>query len=103
MIRLGDGTEESHKRMLAAIDELWRYSGELFIAAPYEKELGIDVESLKYEWSKKVKVVFDEATLAIPLGVFMQTGGKTGTHTEHLGYILSDLQYMQRAYPGCDW
>jgi ring-1,2-phenylacetyl-CoA epoxidase subunit PaaC len=61
------------------------------------------VISLKYEWSKKIKTVFDEATVAIPSGVFMQAGGKTGTHSEHLGYILSDLQYMQRAYPGCEW
>lgn len=103
VIRLGDGTEESHNRMLKAIDELWRYTGELFVPAPYEKEHGIDVASLKYEWSKKVKTIFDEATLAIPANVYMQTGGKVGIHTENLGFILSDLQYMQRAYPGCEW
>lgn len=103
VIRLGDGTEESRNRMMTAIDELWRYTGELFIAAPYETELGIDLASLKTEWDNKVKAVMEEATLPVPEKVFMQTGGKTGTHTEQLGYILSDLQYMQRAYPGCEW
>ncbi|HRF18052.1 MAG TPA: phenylacetate-CoA oxygenase subunit PaaI, partial [Chitinophagaceae bacterium] len=90
-------------RMLTAIDELWRYTGELFIAAPYEIELNIDLASLKTEWDNKVKAVMEEATLPVPEKLFMQTGGKTGTHTEQLGYILSDLQYMQRAYPGCEW
>lgn len=103
VIRLGDGTEESRNRMLSAIDELWRYTGELFIPAPYEIELSIDLASLKTEWDNKVKAVMEEATLPVPEKLFMQTGGKTGTHTEQLGYILSDLQYMQRAYPGCEW
>jgi ring-1,2-phenylacetyl-CoA epoxidase subunit PaaC len=103
VIRLGDGTEESHKRMMAAIEELWRYTGELFIPAPYETESGIDLASLRTEWDKKVKAVMEEATLPVPEKVFMQTGGKTGAHTEQLGFILSDLQYMQRTYPGCEW
>lgn len=103
VIRLGDGTEESHSRMLAAIDEIWRYTGELFIPATFEQELGIDVASLKNDWHNKVKAVFEEATLTVPENIFMQTGGKTGKHTEHLGYILADLQYMQRAYPGSEW
>ncbi|MEI2823269.1 MAG: 1,2-phenylacetyl-CoA epoxidase subunit PaaC [Chitinophagaceae bacterium] len=103
VIRLGDGTEESHQRMENAVAELWRYTGEMFKPAAYEKELGIDVASLKYEWLKNVKQVFDEATLSIPSGVWMQEGGKTGTHTEQLGYILTDLQYMQRAYPNSEW
>jgi ring-1,2-phenylacetyl-CoA epoxidase subunit PaaC len=103
VIRLGDGTEESHDRMTKAIDELWIYTGEMFSPVPYEKEWGIDVASLKYEWSGKVKEVFDEATLPVPSGVWMQEGGKTGTHTEYLGYILSELQYMQRAYPNAEW
>lgn len=103
VVRLGDGTEESHTRMQHAVDELWRYTGELFTPAAYEKDSGIDCVSLKYEWSKKVKYVFDEATLTIPANVYMQQGGKTGMHTEHLGYILSEMQYMQRVYPGCEW
>lgn len=103
VIRLGDGTEESHQRMLKAIDELWRYTGELFMAADYEKESGIDVASLQGEWMKKITSVFDEATLSVPEKTFMQSGGKTGVHTEHLGFILTELQYLQRTYPGAEW
>lgn len=108
VIRLGDGTEESRNRMLKAIDELWRYTGELFVPVDYEIAAGIDVSLLKDEWLKKVIAVFGEATLPIPpLGgggaVFMQSGGKNGLHTEQLGYILTELQYMQRAYPNSEW
>jgi len=103
VIRLGDGTEESHSRMLKAIDELWRYTGELFIPADYEKAVGVDVSILKDDWMKKLRAVFEEATLPVPEKVFMQTGGKTGVHTEHLGYILTELQYIQRAYPNATW
>lgn len=107
VIRLGDGTEESHSRMLKAIDELWRYTGELFTPAEYEKESGIDFTKINDEWNKKVNDVFNEASLIPPSGgggaTFFQTGGKTGIHTEHLGYILTELQYMQRTYPGSEW
>ncbi|HEV7781500.1 MAG TPA: 1,2-phenylacetyl-CoA epoxidase subunit PaaC [Chitinophagaceae bacterium] len=103
VIRLGNGTTESRQRMLKAIDELWRYTGELFEPASYETAAGINVVSLKDDWSKKVKEVFDEATLPVPSGVYQQTGGKEGKHTEHLGYILTELQYMQRTYPGATW
>lgn len=103
VIRLGDGTEKSHQRMLYAIDELWRYTGEIFIPVDYEKEMGIDFNLLKEEWLQKVKQIFDEATLSLPESAFMQTGGKEGTHTEHLGFILAELQYMQRAYPNSQW
>jgi len=103
VIRLGDGTEESHQRMLNAINELWRYTGELFVAAEYEAVAGFDIASLKDEWMKKVTAIFEEATLPVPENVFMQTGGKTGTHTEHLGYILTELQYLQRTYPNAEW
>ena len=107
VIRLGDGTEESHFRMIKAVDELWRYTGEMFIPVTYEIEAGIDFNNLKAVWQIKVEEVFDEASLIPPSGVgggvFMQTGGKEGLHTEHLGFILTELQYMQRAYPGCEW
>ncbi len=103
VVRLGDGTEESHLRMLKAIDELWRYTGELFIPADYEKDTDVDPSLLKDDWMKKVITVFEEATLPVPERSFMQTGGKTGIHTEHLGYILTELQYMQRAYPNATW
>ncbi len=103
VVRLGNGTDESHQRMLKAIDELWRYTGELFIAADYETVTGFDVSLLKDEWTKKVMSIFEEATLSAPEKTFMQTGGKTGTHTEHLGFILTELQYLQRTYPGAEW
>jgi ring-1,2-phenylacetyl-CoA epoxidase subunit PaaC len=103
VIRLGDGTEESQQRILKAIDEMWRYTGEMFIPADYEKETGIDFSKIKEEWSGKVGEVFTEATLIIPEKIYMQTGGKTGKHTEYLGYILTELQYLQRTYPGCEW
>jgi ring-1,2-phenylacetyl-CoA epoxidase subunit PaaC len=103
VIRLGDGSTESHARMLKAIDELWRYTGEMFHPAAYEKEMGIDFTIIMNQWLQKVKAVLDGATLALPEKVYMQTGGKAGIHTEHLGYILTELQYMQRAYPECKW
>jgi ring-1,2-phenylacetyl-CoA epoxidase subunit PaaC len=101
VIRLGDGTAESHNRMVNAIGELWGYTGEMFEPAAYETI--VDVSLLKDAWLQKIKTVFDEATLPVPEKIFMQTGGKTGTHTEHLGYILTELQYLQRTYPGAEW
>ncbi len=103
VIRLGDGTEESRTRIRHAVEELWPYSGELFVAATYELEAGIDVSQFRDEGLKKIQSVFDEATLPVPENIFMQSGGKEGKHTEYLGYILTELQYMQRAYPGAEW
>ncbi len=103
VIRLGDGTNESQQRMLHAIDELWRYTGELFEAAEYETAMVIDLAAIKQTWTEKVTAVFDEAKLPVPQNVFMQTGGKQGVHTEQLGYILTELQYLQRTYPGAKW
>jgi ring-1,2-phenylacetyl-CoA epoxidase subunit PaaC len=108
VIRLGDGTEESRRRMTNAIDALWAYVDELFINADYEKNLieedvAVDVSSLKNQWLEKTTAIFDEATLAIPQNVFAQTGGKQGIHSEHLGYILAEMQFMQRAYPNSVW
>ena len=86
---------------MKAIDEIWRYSGEMFILAEYETV--VDVSLLKNDWLQKVNDIFTEATLPVPEKVFMQAGGKEGKHTEHLGYILTDLQYLQRTYPGAEW
>jgi len=108
VIRLGDGTEESHERMEKAIDELWSYSGEL--TTPCETELiankegyGVDLEAIKVKREQKIKEVFEEATLTVPESTFRHKGGKEGKHTEHLGFILTDLQFLQRAYPGNEW
>lgn len=108
VIRLGDGTIESHNRMLKAIEELWKYTGELFEATVYELRVtidgtGIDVSKLKELWVNNVKEIFSEATLSIPAEDSMQSGGKDGNHTKNLGNILTELQYMQRTYPGCEW
>jgi ring-1,2-phenylacetyl-CoA epoxidase subunit PaaC len=103
VIRLGDGTNESHQRMLNAINELWNYTGEMFMPAGYEINSGSDPSQLKNEWTEKVLAIFDQATLPLPGNVYMHIGGKTGRHTEQLGYILAELQYMQRTYPGATW
>jgi ring-1,2-phenylacetyl-CoA epoxidase subunit PaaC len=108
VIRLGDGTDDSHSRMLKALNDLWPYTGELFIPTPYEQkacEEGIapDIKDLKANWQHKVAAIFDEATLPLPPEGFSQTGGKTGLHTEYLGYILADMQYLQRTYPNNKW
>ena len=107
VIRLGDGTEESNSRIKKAVDELWNYTGEMFTPAGYEKKSEIDFAKLKAEWEENVNKVFEDATLIPPSGgegdTFMQTGGKDGMHTEYLGTILTDLQYLQRTYPGAEW
>lgn len=108
VIRLGDGTAESHSRMLLAVEKLWPFTGELFIPARYEEELAaenitVDPSSLKDAWTKKVAAVFDTATLPYPGEMYMHTGGKTGTHTEKLGYLLAEMQVLQRSYPGATW
>jgi ring-1,2-phenylacetyl-CoA epoxidase subunit PaaC len=94
LVRLGDGTEESHRRAQAAIDALWPFTGEMFEG---------DNAVLRAEWSETVEMVLAEAILARPKDGWMQTGGRGGRHTEHLGYILAELQFLQRAYPGASW
>ena len=111
VIRLGDGTEESHDRMRKAIDALWMYTGELFVPAAYEKDafdvgIGVNVSILQPAWEHSINEVFAEATLPSPITEqpnAMQSGGKEGIHTEHMGYILAEMQFMQRAYPGSEW
>jgi ring-1,2-phenylacetyl-CoA epoxidase subunit PaaC len=108
VIRLGDGTIESNERMQKAIAVLWQYTGEMFVPSNYEKALAAeniicDVALLKDGWMEKVKSIFEEATLSIPENIFMQQGGKNGVHTEKLGYILSEMQYLQRVYPRAEW
>jgi ring-1,2-phenylacetyl-CoA epoxidase subunit PaaC len=108
VIRLGDGTEESHIRMQQAVEELWSYTGELFLPTQYEIDaanngIGVDVGLLKENWLQKITNTLEEATLSIPEKTFMQQGGKEGVHTEQMGYILTELQYLQRAYPNSEW
>ncbi|MBT8254176.1 MAG: phenylacetate-CoA oxygenase subunit PaaC [Flavobacteriaceae bacterium] len=106
--RLGDGTSESHERMQQAIDDLWAYTEEFFIRTDdaklmIEKGIGVDVTSLKNDYYKSVKEYLEEATISVPEIKYFQKGGKQGAHSEHMGYILADLQYMQRAYPNMKW
>lgn len=108
VIRLGDGTEESRRRIEAAIHALWRYSGELTTPSPTEQVLQAagfvpDYAAIQTQVEQHVERVFAEATLPVPQGVFMQKGGKAGRHSEHLGYLLTELQYLQRTYPGLQW
>ncbi|MEY4905656.1 MAG: hypothetical protein RLZZ292_3471 [Bacteroidota bacterium] len=108
VIRLGDGTEESHRRMNTAFDALWAFRGEFFMPTSDEKALAtqgiapdlILVQSLV---DAKIKLILEEATLLQPADGWMQSGGKTGRHSEHLGYILAEMQYLQRAYPNSEW
>ncbi len=108
VIRLGDGTEDSHSRIQSSLDALWKYTDEIFFAnevdALLEKE-GIipSMEGIKNEWTFFVSDIFAEAGLVIPTNNWKQEGGRTGRHTEHLGYLLAELQYMQRAYPDMKW
>lgn len=106
--RLGDGTNLSHQKMQDAIDALWTYTDELFHQTQADKVMvkegvGVDVTKLKETYYKQVNEVLEEATLSIPESKYFQKGGKEGIHTEHMGYLLSDLQYMQRTYPNMEW
>ncbi|MEP6793592.1 MAG: 1,2-phenylacetyl-CoA epoxidase subunit PaaC [Saprospiraceae bacterium] len=108
VIRLGDGTEESHRIMQEALDELWRNTGEMFQPASYEIELqmegySLDLNAIQPIWMEKVASILNQAGLVQPKTEVMQTGGKEGRHTEHMGYILAELQFMQRTYPEMQW
>ncbi len=106
--RLGEGTELSHAKLQQAIDDLWTYTGEFFEMAPEDTILlvaGIaaDLDAIRLNWKETVTGVLSEATIRVPEDGFMQTGSRQGIHTEHLGHILSEMQYLQRAYPDATW
>lgn len=108
VIRLGDGTVESRERMVDAIELLWPFTGELFEADETVKALvaagvAVDPASIRVGWNATVDKVFSEATLERPVDGWCQSGGRNGIHTEHFGHLLSEMQYMQRAYPGLKW
>ncbi|MFO1412681.1 MAG: 1,2-phenylacetyl-CoA epoxidase subunit PaaC [Burkholderiales bacterium] len=112
VIRLGDGTEESHRRMQRALDDCWPYTGELFAADAIDETLvaagvAVDARTQHAPWLAAVQEVLREATLAVPAGEWMhgsrQRGGRQGVHTEHLGHLLAQMQFLQRAYPGAQW
>lgn len=108
MIRLGDGTPESHRRVQRALEELWGYTHEMFRPLAPEQRLvaagiAVDRSALRSEWLARIEPVLAEATLARPADGWAVGGGREGTHTEHLGHLLAELQFMQRAYPGLAW
>jgi ring-1,2-phenylacetyl-CoA epoxidase subunit PaaC len=108
IVRLGDGTGESHRRAQTAIDDLWAYIGEMFAVDDSERGLidrriAIDPATLRPQWLTTISAVVNEATLALPKSDWMQQGGRDGRHSEHLGHLLSELQYMQRSFPGATW
>jgi ring-1,2-phenylacetyl-CoA epoxidase subunit PaaC len=108
VVRLGDGTQESHRRIQKAINILWPYTGELFEMDEVDDALlrpGIaaDLETLRRPWLEHVGATLEQATLEHPKSGWMQRGGKRGMHSEHLGYLLAEMQFLQRAYPGASW
>ncbi len=108
VIRLGDGTAESHKRMAGAVERLWRFTSEAFEAdqldqAATESGIGVDPAGLRAGWEGRIEAVLAEATLSPPADDFQRSGGRSGLHTEHLGHLLAEMQWMQRSYPGLEW
>ena len=108
IVRLGDGTAESHRRVQGAIDGLWRFTAELFGSDALESDLaetGFAARSsdLAAEWERTIDAVFEEATVTRPADLFQIDGGRAGMHTEHLGHVLAPMQWMQRSYPGLSW
>ncbi|MFN5772969.1 1,2-phenylacetyl-CoA epoxidase subunit PaaC, partial [Flavobacterium sp.] len=106
--RLGDGTEESHNRMQEAFDNLWTFTNELFLmtaddTAMVEAGVGVDVDGLKAAWTQEITALLTEATLTVPDLKYFLKGGKEGIHSEHMGFILTEMQYMQRTYPNMTW
>lgn len=108
IIRLGDGTEESHRRVQRALDDAWRFAGELFLGDETEQRLAaqglaVNPASVRDAWLAQVKAVVATATLTLPPDGSMMRGGRTGRHTEHLGHLLAEMQIVARSFPGATW
>jgi ring-1,2-phenylacetyl-CoA epoxidase subunit PaaC len=108
VIRLGDGTAISKEKMQQALQARWEYTGELFAMnaieqAAMQANIGVDVSSLQQAYQQQIEAIVNEAGLQMPTAAWMQTGGKNGVHTEHLGFMLAEMQYLQRAYPNMEW
>ena len=108
MLRLGGGTDESHRRLQDAVDDLWRYTGELFMADDLDRGVaasgfGVDPAALEAKWRETVDDVLGRAGITTPAVTWMQRGGRTGKHTEHLGHMLAEMQVLQRQHPGAAW
>jgi len=108
VLRMGDGTEESHQRIQKAFNELWEYTPEFFMADELDEVaalsgVGVAFPALKQPWLERVSAIMTGATITVPADAWGQRGGKQGKHTEHLGFILAEMQFLQRAYPGAKW
>jgi ring-1,2-phenylacetyl-CoA epoxidase subunit PaaC len=108
VVRLGDGTDESRRRMLEGIEDLWPYTGELFVSDAVDREMvergiGCELESLREPWNAHVRAIFGAATLPVPNDGWMHSGGRTGRHSEELGYVLAEMQSVRRSVPGERW
>jgi len=108
VVTLGDGTEESHARAQRAVDDLWRYTGELFMADAIDTDaaasgLGVDPSTFADQWRAQVEDILHTAKLTIPPVAYMQRGGRDGRHTEHLGHMLAEMQIVARSHPGATW
>lgn len=102
IVRLGDGTDESHARMQTALDRLWPFTGEMFAADAADAPAG-DWAALHAAWQGEMQATFARGQLRLPQSTWMQRGGKQGVHSENLGHLLAEMQFLQRAYPGAQW
>ena len=108
LVRLGDGTEESHARVQQSLQDLWRFTGEMFAPDDLDDDMrathnGPHLEIIEAEWRKDVAAAVAEATLTLPDDGWMADGGKQGRHSEHFGFLLAEMQHLQRTYPGATW
>ena len=108
LLRLGDGTDESHRRVQDSVDKLWRFTGELFAEDEVDRaaaaEFGApDLAALAARWKQELGALLEQATLTMPKDQGMMAGGKAGRHTEHFGYLLAEMQFLQRSFPGAQW
>jgi ring-1,2-phenylacetyl-CoA epoxidase subunit PaaC len=108
LVRLGDGTEESHDRVQQSIDDLWRYTGEMFAADEIDTIVekawdGPNLDAIRQRWAADVEAILVNAMLSRPEDGWMASGGKAGRHTEHLGYMIAEMQHLQRTHPGANW
>ena len=108
LVRLGDGTEESHARVQQSIDDMWQYTGEMFSADDIDRKFaasfgGPDLEALQAGWQQSLGAILKEATLKMPENGWMASGGKSGRHSEQFGYMIAEMQYLQRTHPGATW
>jgi len=105
VLRLGDGTDESHRRMQAGLDGMWPYTAEMFASDDLVRRLpvAVDPSTLQEDWERRVTQVIDESTCTRPTSSYQHSGGREGRHTEHFGYLLAELQHVARSHPGATW